>query len=51
MWGASSAEVELDVLTGEMNIARADILYDAGESMNPVLDIGQLEGKILVLMY
>lgn len=45
MWGASSAEVELDVLTGEMNVVRADVLYDAGESMNPILDIGQIEGN------
>jgi len=44
VWGASSAEVELDVLTGEMNVMRADVLYDAGESMNPILDIGQIEG-------
>jgi len=44
VWGAASAEVELDVLTGEMNIVRADVLYDAGESMNPILDIGQIEG-------
>jgi len=44
VWGASSAEVELDVLTGEMNVVRADVLYDAGDSMNPILDIGQIEG-------
>jgi xanthine dehydrogenase large subunit len=38
------AEVVLDTLTGENRILRTDILHDAGASLNPVLDIGQIEG-------
>ena len=36
--------MEIDVLTGEFTILRADVLYDAGKSPNPAIDIGQLEG-------
>jgi xanthine dehydrogenase/oxidase len=43
-YSASCSEVEIDVLTGETTIVRADILYDAGNSLNPCIDIGQLEG-------
>lgn len=35
---------EIDVLTGEFTILRADLLYDAGKSPNPALDVGQIEG-------
>ncbi|KAH9494783.1 hypothetical protein Btru_020594 [Bulinus truncatus] len=38
------SEVELDVLTGEYNIVQVDYLYDCGTSLNPELDMGQLEG-------
>jgi xanthine dehydrogenase/oxidase len=44
VYSASATEVELDVLTGEFAILRADILYDPGKSPNPAIDIGQLEG-------
>ena len=37
-------EVEIDVLTGEFTILRADLLYDPGKSPNPAIDIGQIEG-------
>jgi xanthine dehydrogenase/oxidase len=44
IFAAAATEVEIDVLTGESQILRADILYDAGHSLNPCLDVGQIEG-------
>lgn len=43
-YGAACTEVVIDTLTGENRILRADVLHDAGESLNPALDIGQIEG-------
>ena len=43
-YGAACTEVVIDTLTGENRILRADILHDAGTSLNPALDIGQIEG-------
>ena len=43
-YGAAVTEVVIDTLTGENRILRADILHDAGASLNPALDIGQVEG-------
>ncbi|MEO9649340.1 MAG: xanthine dehydrogenase molybdopterin binding subunit [Roseobacter sp.] len=43
-YGVSATEVAIDTLTGENRILRADILHDAGTSLNPALDIGQVEG-------
>ncbi|GAB6968054.1 xanthine dehydrogenase molybdopterin binding subunit [Komagataeibacter kakiaceti JCM 25156] len=43
-YGASCSEVVIDLLTGETKIDRVDILHDAGQSLNPALDIGQVEG-------
>ncbi|MEN8891323.1 xanthine dehydrogenase molybdopterin binding subunit [Planktotalea arctica] len=43
-YGASVTEVVIDTLTGENRILRTDILHDAGASLNPALDIGQVEG-------
>ncbi|WP_136636682.1 xanthine dehydrogenase molybdopterin binding subunit [Pseudooceanicola onchidii] len=42
--GAACTEVVIDTLTGEYRILRTDILHDVGESLNPALDIGQIEG-------
>ncbi|MEO1152820.1 MAG: xanthine dehydrogenase molybdopterin binding subunit [Pseudomonadota bacterium] len=43
-YGAAATEVVIDTLTGENRILRADILHDCGASLNPALDIGQIEG-------
>lgn len=43
-YGAAVTEVIIDTLTGEYNILRADLLHDVGRSVNPALDIGQIEG-------
>lgn len=43
-YGIAITEVVLDTLTGENRILRTDILHDAGASLNPSLDIGQIEG-------
>jgi xanthine dehydrogenase molybdopterin-binding subunit B len=37
-------EAEIDVLTGSHTIVRTDLLFDAGDSLNPAIDIGQIEG-------
>jgi len=42
--GAAITEVVIDTLTGENRILRTDVLHDAGASLNPALDIGQVEG-------
>ncbi len=46
-YGAAISEVELDTLTGENRIIRTDILHDVGNSLNPALDIGQIEGAFV----
>ncbi|WP_151717767.1 xanthine dehydrogenase molybdopterin binding subunit [Gemmobacter serpentinus] len=43
-YGAAVTEVVIDTLTGENRILRTDILHDTGSSLNPAIDIGQVEG-------
>ncbi|MDQ0469280.1 xanthine dehydrogenase molybdopterin binding subunit [Labrys wisconsinensis] len=43
-YGAACSEVTIDTLTGEMKVDRVDILHDVGRSLNPAIDIGQIEG-------
>ncbi len=43
-YGAACAEVVIDTLTGEMRVTLIDILHDVGASLNPAIDIGQIEG-------
>jgi len=46
-YGAAVAEVMIDTLTGENKILRVDILHDAGQPINPVIELGQIEGGFL----
>ncbi|XP_063618136.1 xanthine dehydrogenase/oxidase-like [Cydia splendana] len=48
--GVAMAEVELDILTGEHEIRRVDIIEDAGTPVNPEIDIGQIEGAFIMGM-
>lgn len=43
-YGAAVAEVVIDTLTGENRLVRADLLHDCGKSLNPAIDLGQIEG-------
>ena len=46
-YGAAVSEVVVDTLTGEWRLLRADVLHDVGRSLNPAIDIGQIEGAFI----
>ncbi|CAH8341865.1 unnamed protein product [Eruca vesicaria subsp. sativa] len=46
-YGVGVSEVEVDVLTGKTEILRSDIIYDCGKSLNPAVDLGQVEGAFV----
>lgn len=46
-YGAAASEVEVDLLTGATTILQTDIIYDCGRSLNPAVDVGQIEGAFV----
>jgi xanthine dehydrogenase large subunit len=46
-YGAAVSEVSIDTLTGEYHVDRTDLLHDVGKSLNPAIDIGQVEGAFI----
>lgn len=46
-YSAACSVVEVDILTGESKVIRSDVMYDIGWSLNPALDIGQVEGAFV----
>ncbi len=49
-YGAACTEVAIDTLTGESRVLKVDILHDVGRSINPAIDIGQIEGGFIQAM-
>ncbi|KAI9078847.1 hypothetical protein K1719_039188 [Acacia pycnantha] len=46
-YGVAMSEVEIDLLTGETSVLQTDIIYDCGKSLNPAVDLGQIEGAFV----
>ncbi len=49
-YGAACTEVAIDTLTGESRVLKVDILHDVGRSINPAIDLGQIEGAFIQAM-
>jgi xanthine dehydrogenase/oxidase len=47
VFGVACSEVEIDCLTGDHTVLRTDMVVDVGESLNPAVDIGQIEGAFI----
>ncbi|CAN6213746.1 unnamed protein product [Urochloa humidicola] len=46
-YGAGISEVEIDLLTGAITLLSGDLVYDCGKSLNPAVDLGQIEGSFI----
>ncbi|XP_054817465.1 indole-3-acetaldehyde oxidase-like [Prosopis cineraria] len=46
-YGVAVSEVEIDLITGETIVLQTDIIYDCGKSLNPAVDLGQIEGSFM----
>jgi len=48
VWAAAQSVVEIDVLTGQLEILSSYVYYDCGQSLNPDIDVGQIEGAFIM---
>jgi len=47
-FGVAVSELDVDVITGEVELLRTDMIYDCGRSLNPAIDVGQAEGAFIM---
>lgn len=46
-YGVAASEVEINIFTGAIVVLQSDLIYDCGKSLNPAVDIGQIEGSFV----